>query len=165
MDTSWRCLVVPIAATNNDGGATDVVAIEAEVLKLEGSVGIEEGTIVTSNVAVISDLMTRHAPQIVAEATQARVPLLEDNRLSLDFTDLFGDDPLRHLLENNELLLDDFDSLRMADDLMLLLDDHLTRVGAVEVVATVEIVEVIQRRESSPVTEGWEIEAPGREFK
>jgi hypothetical protein len=48
---------------------------------------------VTGDVVVIANLVSRVAPQIVAEATEATVELLEHNGLGLNFADLLSDDP------------------------------------------------------------------------
>lgn len=66
---------------------------EAEVLAAEGAVRVDDVREVVGDATVESDLMTRVASQVMAEATKAAVELLKDNGLSLDFTDLLGDDP------------------------------------------------------------------------
>jgi len=136
------------------------MATEAEVVAAEGAVRVEERAVQAGDMAVISDLVARHAPQVVAEATQARVPLLEDDCLSLNFADLLCDNPLCHLLKNNKLLLDDLDLLSMANDFLLLLDDHLAGVRTVEVITAIEVVEVIERGETTPVAKAGEVEGP-----
>jgi len=86
----------------------------------------------------------------MAEATKTAMELLEDNGLSLNFTDLFSDDPLGHLLKYNKTLLYDFNLLRVTDKLFFI-DDGLAEVlRAVEIANTVEVVEAIKRRNSAP---------------
>lgn len=96
------------------------------------------------DVAVEANLVTRETPQVTAEATEVGVELLEDDSLGLNFTDLFGDNSLRHLLEDDKSLLDDLNTLHTANNLMFLLDNNLFEAGAVEVVDTVEVIEVVQ---------------------
>lgn len=47
----------------------------------------------TGDVVVVANLVPRVAPQVVAEAAEAAVELLEHNGLGLNFTDLLSDDP------------------------------------------------------------------------
>jgi len=51
-------------------------------------------------------------------------------------------------------LLDDLDSLRAADELLLLLHDYLLEARTIEVIGSVEVIEVVQGVEASPVVEG-----------
>jgi len=85
------------------------------------------------------------------------VELLEDDGLSLDFADLFGDDPLGHFLENEEALLDDLNGLAAADHFLLLLYDDLCLDFTAEVIGAIEVVEVREGRDSTPVIEGVRI--------
>lgn len=108
------------------------------------------------NVGVISDVAAREAPEVAAESVQARVELLEDDGLGLDFTDLLGDDALGHLLEDEETLLNDLDALGVADDFLLLhdLDGAFAEVAVVVVVGAVEVVETTEGADSTVVIEG-----------
>jgi len=81
------------------------------------------------------------------------VELFEDNSLSLNLADLFGDDPLCHLLEHNEALLDDLNRLAVADYFLFLLNDDLLADFTAEVIGAIEVVESGQRRHASPVVE------------
>jgi len=81
------------------------------------------------------------------------VELFEDNSLSLNLADLFGDDPLGHLLEHKEALLDDLNRLAVADYFLLLLNDNLLADFTAEVVGAIEVVESGQGRHASPVVE------------
>jgi len=109
---------------------------------------------VASNATVEADVVTRDTVEVIAEETEAGMELLEDDGLGLNLADLLEDDPLGHLLEDNETLLDDLDGLGVADDLGLLLYDLGEVDGAVEVVRTIEVIEVIEGREATPVVEG-----------
>jgi len=83
-------LVVPVRSANNNGGASDVMAAETEVLAAEGAVRADEAGEMARNVAVVANLVSRGASQVVTEATKAAVELLKDDCLSLDFADLFS---------------------------------------------------------------------------
>lgn len=112
--------------------------------------------------AVEADLVVGETSQVTAEASEVGVELFEDDGLGLDFADLLGDDPLGHLLEDDELLLDDLNTLCAADKL-LLLDDDLVEVGSIKVIHAIEVVEVVQGSKASPVVECRE--APGSQFE
>lgn len=71
------------------------MAAETEVLAAEGAVRADEAGEMARNVAVVANLVSRGASQVVTEATKAAVELLKDDCLSLDFADLFSDDPDR----------------------------------------------------------------------
>jgi len=75
-----------------------VLAIEPEVVVAEGAIRIDNVVIVARDALVVADTAAGMAADIVAERAYARAELLEDDGLSLDFADLFGDDPLGHLL-------------------------------------------------------------------
>jgi len=143
-------LVVPVRSANNNGGASDAMAAETEVLAAEGAVRADEAGEMARNVAVVANLVSRGASQVVTEATKAAVELLKDDCLSLDFADLFSDDPLGHLLQDDKALLDDLDLFRVADYLIFM-NNSLAEVGTVEVVRAVEVVEVVERSMSAPV--------------
>jgi hypothetical protein len=84
--------------------------------------------------------------QVIAEETKAGVELLEDNGLGLNFANLLGDDPFGHLLKNEETLLNNFNGLRVADDLLGRVY-HLGEMDrAVKVVDSVEIIEAAEGR-------------------
>jgi len=78
---------------------------------------------VASNAAIVADTAAGLAPQVPAERAERGVELLEYHSLRLDVTNLLRDDPLSHLLKDEETLLDDRDRFSVADDLLLLLDD------------------------------------------
>jgi len=75
--------------------------------------------------------------------------LLEHNSLGFNVTDLLGDDLLGHFLQHEELLLNDLDAQRLADNL-LLLDDNLGGDLSRKVVRSVEVVKARERGETSP---------------
>lgn len=126
------------------------------------------------NVGVVANLVARVAAEVTTEVSQAGVELLEDDGLRLNLADLLGDDPgskiscelawcsnvgevclpLSHLLEDDETLLDDLDLLSAADNLLLLNDNLLERGEVVKVVRAVEVIEVVQGGDSTPVVEG-----------
>jgi hypothetical protein len=143
-------------ATNDDGLVSEIVTSEAKVVGAEGAVTADDLTEVTSDPAVEADLVVGVATEIAAEAVQARVPLLEDDGLSLNLADLLGDDPLGHLLENDQALLNDFNTLSAADELVLLLYNDLVVVGTIKVFGAIEVVKVVQGSMTTPVVEGGE---------
>lgn len=145
-------MVVPVRPAGDDGAAANRASTEAEVLAVEGAVGVVDASVVASDAAVVADLVAGLARQITAEASEARVELLEDDCLGLDLADLLSDDPLGHLLEDNEALLDDLNLFGVADNVLLLLD-HLGGVGVDEVAGAVEVVKVAHGRETTPVVE------------
>jgi len=78
-------------------------------------------------------LMARRAKEVVTEAAKRRIILLKDDRLSLHVADLFSDDLFSHFLQNGETLLNNCDSLTVADDFAPLLYDDLVEIGVIEV--------------------------------
>jgi hypothetical protein len=67
----------------------------------------------------------------------------------------YSDDlPLCHLLDDSEALLDDLDSLRATDDLILANDDRLRVPGTVPVVVSIKVVEPSEGSVSTPRIEG-----------
>jgi len=154
LDAGARAVVVPVVTVDDDSLPSDVMTSEAEVVVVERAVTADDLVEVASDPAVEAHLVVSVAPQIAAEAVQARVPLLEDDGLSLNLADLLSNDPLGHLLEDNQTLLDDLDSLRAADELLLLLHDYLLEARTIEVIGSVEVIEVVQGVEASPVVEG-----------
>jgi len=155
-NNDWRAGCIPIVTANNNGLASNIVSSETEVVEIERAVDVNNLTKVTDNVTVEAYMVVGVAAQITAKAMQARVPLLKDDSLGLNFADLLGDDPLSHLLQNNQTLLDNFNALRVAHELLLLLHNDLTEVGSIEVIDTMKVVEVGQGREPSPIVEGME---------
>jgi len=160
-NSNMRAAVIPVVPGDNDGLPPEVVSSETKVVRAERAVNIHDFTEVADNVVVIANLVAGEAPQVTAEAVETRMPLLEHDGLGFNFADLLGDDPLGHLLKDDKLLLDDFDALRVADDLMFLLD-NLFEVRAIEVVCAIEVIKVGQRSVASPVVEGAEVGSDGQ---
>jgi len=127
---------------------------ESEVISRERSISRADATEVAGNATVEANRVARHAVQVVAEKSDAGVELLEDDGLSLDLADLLEDDPLCHLLQDEQALLDDFDGLGVADNLGTGVDLLAEVDGAVEVIGAVEVVEVVERRQATPAVEG-----------
>jgi hypothetical protein len=111
--------------------------------------------------------MARRAAQIRGEVTRRGNKLMEDDSLGFNFANLLSDDLLGHFLEDEKSLLDNLDALGVTDKFLLLLNDGLfdnsgDRAG--EIVGAVEVVESIERRETTPVVEGlmttsvWEVD-------
>lgn len=134
---------VPVGAANDDGLRATGGARESEVITGERAIGVANATEMTRDALIEANGMAGGAAQIVAEVAKAGVELLKDDRLGLNLTDLLSNDALGHLLEDKKTLLDDFNGLGMADEL-LRLNNGLGDVRAIEVVDTVEIVEVIE---------------------
>jgi hypothetical protein len=83
--------------------------------------------------------------EVAVEEVEAGVELLKRNDLSFNFADLFRDNPLGHLLEDKEALLNNIDGFSAADYFFALLDDSLTGDRAHEVIGTVEVVKSRER--------------------
>jgi len=151
---SGRSSIVPVGSTNDDGVSTEVGTGETEVIGGERAVGEADVAEVASNGAVEASRVARDTVEVIPEQTKTGMELFEDNCLGLNFADLLEDDPLGHLLEDEETLLDDLDCLSVADNLLGGLYGLREVDGAVEVVDAVEVIEVIERRETTPVVEG-----------
>jgi len=111
---------------------------------------------VGGNVRVVSDAATRVTSEVAAESVQAGVELLEHDGLSLDLADLLCNDALSHLLKDEEALLDDFNTLGVANYLLFFFnsDRAFAEFAVVEVAGAVEVVEAIHRAESTIVVKG-----------
>jgi len=136
--------IIPVGATNNNGVGTIVGTREAEVVAGERTVWETDIAEVSSNGAVEANLVTRGTVEVTAEEVKAGAELLKDDGLSLNLADLLEDDPLGHLLEDEQALLDDLDGLSVADDLGLLFDGLAEVDRAIEVVYSVEVVEATE---------------------
>jgi len=134
--------------------AADIAAAEAEVVCGQRAVLGDDVAEVARDLGVEADVVAGSTTQVVAEEAERGVELLKDDGLGLNFADLFGDDPLGHLLNDEETLLDDFDALGVADELLILLNNSLAGDQALEVVGSVEVVEAGERGETAPVVEG-----------
>lgn len=85
----------------DDGVASNIVATETKVVGAQRTVNADDITEVVDDALVIADLVTGRTSEVVTEAAKASMELFKHNGLTLDFTDLFRDDPLSHLLEDN----------------------------------------------------------------
>lgn len=90
-----RAVIVPVVATNDDSLTSEIVASEAKVVGVERAVTAHDLAEVLDDVAIVANLVVGVAAQVTAETVETRVPLLEDNGLSLDLADLLSDDPMR----------------------------------------------------------------------
>lgn len=108
-DGSWGGRSIPVGASRNDVLAAEVGSAEAKVAGGKRRVGRDDVAEMACNSAVEADVVARGAAQVTAEGAEAGVELLKHDGLSFDLADLLGYDPLGHLLEDEETLLDDYD--------------------------------------------------------
>jgi len=104
-----RAAIVPVVTINKDCIVPEILARETEVVSRNIAVGVEETVVLGGDVLVITDLLAGSATEILAEATQTSVPLFEDDSLSFNFADGFGDNLFGHFLDDEKALLNDFD--------------------------------------------------------
>lgn len=71
------------------------------------------------------------------------------------------DRPLCHLLQDDELLLNNFNALLTADDLLFLNNNDLGVTGPIEIVSAVKRVKIVQRGKTAPVIERYRLVAGG----
>lgn len=152
-DRSGRSSIVPVRSTDNNRVRTKVSSTESEVVSREGAVRETDIAEVASNGTVEPDLVARGTVKVVPEQSKASMELFEDDGLGLDLANLFGDDPLGHLLEDEETLLDDLDLHGVADESLGGIYDLGEMDRAVEVIDTIEVVKVVKGRETTPVVE------------
>lgn len=88
-----RAAIVPVVTVNKDRIVPEILARETEVIRRNVAVGVEETVVLGGDVLVITDLLAGKAAEVLAEATQTSVPLFEDDSLSFNFADGFGDNP------------------------------------------------------------------------
>jgi len=96
--------------------ATRIVAGEPEVLNAQRAVLLNDGAEVACNATVVANLTARMTEKVITEVAHARVELLEDDGLGFDLANLLGNDPLSHLLNDEETLLDDLNGLTVANN-------------------------------------------------
>jgi len=138
------------------------VAAEAEVVVAQRPVGVVEVSVVLDDAVVVASVAAGAVSQVVAEAAERRIVLLEDDCLCLDLADLLRDNLLCHLLEDGQALLDDYHLLRVANKLAVLLDHNLVEAAGVgEIVRAIEVVEVVKGRDAAPVVEGLAASSDG----
>lgn len=152
-DRGRRRAAIPVRARGHDSVLPKVRTAEAKIAVAQRAVRVHDAAVVVGDVAVVADAARGVAHDVRAEVGEAGVELLKDDGLSLDFADLFADDPLGHLLEHEETLLDDLNGLAMADNFLLLLNDNLLADFTAEVIRAVEVVESGERRDAAPVVE------------
>jgi len=140
---------------DDDGVLAEVLAGEVPIVEVEGSVVVDELGEVLDDLLIVSDLvvLSRVPAEVASESVQASEPLLEDNGLNLNLADGLNDDPLGHLLENKEALLDDVDLMSPADELVVPANEDLLELVPIPVVDTIEVVEVLQGVIATPVVE------------
>jgi len=109
IDRSGGCLGVPVVSTDDNGVRADGSAIETEVVRGEITIRVNQIANMAGNITVEADVTARDVTDIIAEAGEDRLDLIDDNCLSLDITDLLGDDSLCEFLKDGEPLLDDLD--------------------------------------------------------
>lgn len=122
------------------------------------------------NIGVEANITTGLAPQITLEIPQATSELFEDDDLCLDVANLLRDNPikddlvrhfrnsndarnspLRNLLDDGKLLLDDGYLSSLAYLVLLHDDDSIVPSEAIEIVDSEKVVKTGQRRKPSPV--------------
>lgn len=140
---AWRGGIVPVGTINNSGLRAEIVTAEAKVAVTERAVSVTDAAKVAGDALVEANRVTRGAAQVTAEVTKTGMELFEDDGLRLNFTDLLSDDTLGHLLKYKQTLLDDLNSLGVADYVLLLHD--LNDVRAIEIIDTIEVVKVAER--------------------
>lgn len=114
-DGGRGCQVIPVGITDDNCVSAEIMTGETKVIDGEASIAMDDVTKVTSDSMVKANMVVRNAMQVIAEESKTSVELLEHNSLSLNLANLLEDYPLCHLLEDEQALLDDFDSLDTAD--------------------------------------------------
>jgi len=125
---------------------------EAQVVGGERPICVADATKVVGDPLVIPNLVIGMTRNIVAKETEVGRELLENDSLSLDLADLLGNDPLGHLLEDEKTLLNDFNGLGMANELVLF-NNGLGELRVDEVARTEEVVETVHGGDAIPVVE------------
>lgn len=159
VDGLERVVVAPVVSTVGVSVTANIVTPEAEVVAGKTTIALEDLAEAASNDVIETDALASDAPEVTLEVTQAAVPLLEDNHLGFDVTDLLNDNSLGELAENDETLLSDFDLLTVANKLAVLHDD-LFEATTVKVVGAPEGIEVVEGVVATPSVEG-EFGRPG----
>lgn len=141
-------------ALDNHGVLAEVLTSEMPVIEVEREIVlVDELGEMLDNLLVVPNLvvLSRVPANVASEAVQTRIPLFENNRLHFNFTHSLHDDLLRHLLQDEETLLDDVDGVNLADELVLGLDKNLLELVAVPVVDAVEVIEAFEGVVASPL--------------
>lgn len=143
----------PVAPGDLDEVASDIAALEAEVVGVDAALRVDEAADVACNAAIEADIPAGDMAEVIGERGEAGNELRPDNGLDFDFADLLGDDLLGELLDDRKLLLDDGDVDGLANYFLLLDGLHIR--ATVEVVGgAVERIEVVEAAESTPSIEG-----------
>jgi len=87
-DTNEGFLTIVVVAGGADVRLSEVAAREAEAVGAQRAVAVLDRAVVRGDVGVVSNTATGVAPEVPAEAVHARVELLKDDGLGLDFADL-----------------------------------------------------------------------------
>jgi len=124
-DRGWGSTAVPVAALGDDVVLAEVETGETEVVGAQRRVRVDHTAEMAGDGAVVANAVLGLAANVVAERAHAGGELFEDDGLGLDVTDLLGDDPLGHLLQDEEALLDDLDGLGVTHELGVFLNDGL----------------------------------------
>jgi hypothetical protein len=96
VDNIGRANIVPVVALDNDGVLAEVLAREVPVVKVEGTLVVDDLGEVLDDLRIISDLVVAgEANEIATKAVKATTELLEDDGLGLNLADSLGDDPGR----------------------------------------------------------------------
>jgi len=146
------CLAVPVATGNNDILA-NIAPRETKIRGGKGPIRVVETSKVIDNGRVVASLEARGAEQVRTEVAAGCDILLEDDCLGFHLADLLCDDLFGDLLKHKELLLNNFDADRFADNFLLFNHDLFADLAG-EVVNAVKVVKVIQRRITTPIVEG-----------
>ncbi len=122
-DGPRRSRIIPVRTTHKNGASTKFATRKPKVINRERSILMDNVAEMARNASVKANLMSGDTMQVITEETETSVELLKDYGLSLDFTDLLGDDSLGHFLEDEEALLNDFNGFGVADDARRRIDD------------------------------------------
>lgn len=159
VDAHERARIFPVVTTEDVSLPSDIEAGEAKMVAGEPAVAFEQVAEAASNSMVVSDTAPGNSPQISLEVTQAAVELRECNYLGFHVANVLNNYSLAQLAENSETLLDNLDLSLVADEFPVF-DNDLVEVTSIEVVDTVEAVEVVKRFMISPAVEG-DMRRPG----
>lgn len=137
--------VIPAVAFGDDVVMAVIRAREAEVRVVIVNELLEVG----GDVTIVSDIVTGNTTDVVGEVAKGTVELFEDEGLGLNFADELSHNLLRVFLKHEETLLDNFDLLGMADELVLVNYIHFLKMTRV-VVDAIEVVETPQTFMTTP---------------
>lgn len=149
-----RLSVVPVGSAHGDDVAANVDSVEVEPVPVQSSALEQELEKLVGDDLVESRDAAVEALEVVSEDVESGSELLEENSLCFYLADLLEDEPLGELLDDRQLLLDDVDLVRLAEQLVLLGEEDLLVERSVEVPGTEEVVKFVERLEASPVVQG-----------